>query len=202
MGFNNLRQLRKARKISQKELADQLHVGQSAISNWENGTRDMDSATLVTLAKFFDVSTDFLLGTDSLPEDRQSAIHIPVLGRVPAGIPIEAVQDILDYEEISPEMAATGEYFALRVAGDSMAPRMRNGDVVIVRCQSDVTSGDVAVIIINGSDATVKRVLKKENGIVLQPSNPGHEPLFFTQDEIRDLPVIIVGRVVELRAKL
>jgi len=128
-------------------------------------------------------------------------IKIPVLGRIQAGVPIEAVQDILDYEEITPEMASSGEFFALIIKGSSMEPKMSEGDAVIVRKQSDVTSGDTAVVIVNDHDATVKRLIKKENGIMLQATNPAHEPLYFTQNEIRDLPVVVVGRVMELRAK-
>jgi len=197
--MNRLKALRKARGISQKRLAEEISAAQNTISNWENGTRDMDSATVLMLAEYFRVTTDFLLGNDSPP--KQKGIKIPVLGRVPAGIPIEVVEEILDYEEITPEMAAAGDHFALVIRGGSMEPKMSDGDVVIVRRQADVTSGDTAVVIINGHDATVKRLIKKENGIMLQPTNPAHEPLFFTYDQVEALPVNVIGRVVELRAK-
>lgn len=197
--MNRLKALRKSRGISQRQLAEEIKAAQNTISNWENGTRDMDSATLLMLADYFNVTADFLLGNDT--PTKRKGIKIPVLGSVQAGIPIEAIEDILDYEEITPEMAAMGEHFALIIRGDSMEPKISDGDVVIVRKQSDVTSGDTAVVIINGHDATVKRVLKKDNGIMLQPTNHSHEPLFFTQEEIRTLPVVVVGRVVELRAK-
>lgn len=89
-------------------------------------------------------------------------VRIPVLGRVVAGIPIEAVEEILDYEEITPELAATGEFFALKIRGHSMEPRMMEGDVVIVRKQEDVESGDVAIVLVNGNEATVKRVKNRK----------------------------------------
>lgn len=197
--MNRLKALRKSRGISQRQLAEEIKAAQNTISNWENGTRDMDSATLLMLADYFNVTADFLLGNDT--PTKRKGIKIPVLGSVQAGVPIEAVEDILDYEEITPEMAAAGEHFALVIRGDSMEPRMREGDVVIVRKQSDVTSGDVAVVIVNCHEATVKRILKKENGIMLQPTNHSHEPLFFTPEQVHELPVVIVGRVVELRAK-
>ena len=128
-------------------------------------------------------------------------IRIPVLGRVQAGIPFEAVEEILDWEEISPEMAATGDYFALRIRGQSMEPRMCDGDVIIIRKQSDVDNGDIAVVLVNGFEATVKKIKKTESGVTLIPSNPAFDPIFYANDEIKELPVQVIGKVVELRAK-
>lgn len=126
---------------------------------------------------------------------------IPVLGDVAAGIPIEAVQDIVDYEEIDAAMAATGEFFGLRLKGSSMEPRMREDDVVIVRKQSDAESGDTVVVMVNGDSATVKKIKKGPSGITLIPNNPAYDPMFYSNDEIAALPVRILGKVVELRAK-
>jgi repressor LexA len=119
-----------------------------------------------------------------------------------AGVPIDAYEEILDYEEILPETAADGEYFGLRVSGDSMEPKFSEGDVVIVRQQSDADSGDIVIALVNGSDATIKRLIKyAEGGIALVASNPTYAPLRFTEAEISSKPVQIVGKVVELRAK-
>ncbi len=128
-------------------------------------------------------------------------IKIPVLGCVQAGIPVEAVKDIIDYEEITEEMARTGEYFGLRIKGNSMNPRMQEGDVVIVRKQQDVDSGDVAIVIVDNQEATCKQVKKHEYGISLVSFNTAFEPMFFTNEEIIKKPVAILGKVVELRAK-
>lgn len=133
--------------------------------------------------------------------NRYPAKAIPVLGEVAAGIPIEAVQDIVDYEEIDQALATTGEFFGLRIKGSSMEPRMREGDVVIVRKQEDVDTGDTAVVLVNGNEATVKKIKKGEQGITLLPTNPAYDPMFFTSAEIESLPVVILGKVVELRAK-
>ncbi len=157
---------------------------------------DIRKALAAQKAKEQDASAE-----QDTPNLMRKGTKIPVLGRVAAGVPLEAVEEILDYEEITPEMASAGDYFALMIQGNSMEPKMSEGDVVVVRRQSDVDSGNVAVVLVNGGDATVKRVLKRENGIVLQPTNPSHEPLFFTFDEIKALPVVVIGRVVELRAK-
>jgi len=199
-----IKRLRKMAKLSQVKLAALLNIHQTAVSQWEQNRTMPDVALLGKLAEIFDVSIDYLLEHDT-PNGNvaigSKGIKIPVLGRVPAGVPLEAIQEILDYEEITPEMASTGDHFALIIKGDSMLPRMSDGDVVIVRKQSDVTNGDTAVVVIDGHDATVKRVLKQENGIILQPTNSAHKPLFFTPDQVRDLPVVVIGRVVELRAK-
>lgn len=116
-------------------------------------------------------------------------------------MPIEAVEYIEDYEEITLDMATGGEHFALRITGDSMEPRMKENDVVIVRKQSDCNDGDVAVVIVNGEDATIKRIKKRPEGIMLIPSNPRYEPMFFSNEDVQKLPIAVIGKVVELRAK-
>lgn len=130
-----------------------------------------------------------------------SSIEIPVLGRVAAGIPITATEYIIDTEEISLAMASDGEYFALQIKGDSMEPKISNGDVVIVRKQSDADDGDLVIALVNGDDAVCKRLKKYEGGIALLSNNPSYEPLYFSNKEIDDKPVSIIGKVKELRAK-
>ncbi len=164
---------------------------------WELGASQPDNNFLRALADYFGVTTDYLLGRDI----KSKGIKIPVLGRVQAGIPIEAVEDIIDYEEITPEMASQGEHFALQIKGDSMAPRICEGDVVIVRKQTCVENGDTAVVMVNGEDATVKRFFQDETGIKLLPTNPTYEPMFFSPIEVRRLPITVIGKVVELRGK-
>ena len=129
-------------------------------------------------------------------------VWIPVLGRVAAGIPIEALENIEDYEEISMDMAMRGEHFALRISGDSMEPRILDGDVVIVKRQDVCNTGDIAVVLVNGSDATVKRIKKEPEGLILIPNNAAYEPMFYSNEQIESLPVRVLGKVVELRRKL
>ena len=105
------------------------------------------------------------------------------------------------WEEIPADMAESGEYFALRLKGDSMEPRMLNGDVVIVHQQSDVNNGDTAIVKVNGDDATCKKIKKTPQGMMLIPLNPEYEPMFFTHKEIQTIPIEIIGKVVELRGK-
>ena len=155
------------------------------------------------IATYFGVSVGYLLGTlPSEPSATDKGVWIPVLGRVQAGIPVEAVEEILDYEEITHDMAITGEYFALSVQGDSMEPRICAGDVVIVRKQADCDSGDLVVVLVNGDEATIKRIKKTPEGIVLVPNNLSYEAMFYSNAEIQRLPVSILGKVVELRGKL
>lgn len=128
---------------------------------------------------------------------------IPVLGRVAAGLPIIAEEEILDWEEISGEMALNGEYFALQIRGDSMEPRMESGDVVIVRQQEDADSGDYVIALVNGDDAVCKKLMKYEDGsIALVSLNPAYKPMYFSGAEIDSTPVRIIGRVMELRGKM
>lgn len=201
-----LKELRKQRGINQTQFAKKFGVAQNTVSNWENGNRVIDSETAAEIANFFDVTVDYLLGrdsssTESLASSVPGSKWIPVLGTVPAGVPIEAIEDILDYEEITPKMAAQGDFFALKIKGHSMEPKISEGDVIIVRMQESCDSGDIAVVMVNGDEATVKRIKKESGGIMLIPNNPAYEPMFFTNEQIENLPVRIIGKVVELRAK-
>jgi repressor LexA len=188
---------------SQDSLAKYLYVNQTAVSQWERGVTTPSPTMLIKLSELYGVSTDYLLGNDGMPTSSPpKSVQIPVLGDVAAGIPIEAIENILDYEEIDPSMIAHGEeYFGLRIKGQSMEPRMLEGDVVIVRKQSDVDTGSVAVVLVNGDSATVKKIKKTESGLMLIPFNPTYDTMFYSQEQIASLPVTILGKVVELRGK-
>ena len=204
----NIAGLRKRLKMSQKEFAAALNISQGAVSQWETERTCPDMSQLLNIASKFNVSVDSLTGI-SVPKDERTentvpakGHRIPVVGDVAAGVPIEAIQDILDYEEIPEELAQTGEYFGLRLKGDSMAPRMQSGDVVIVRQQDDVENGEIAVVLVNGDSATVKQVKKLTEGIMLIPYNKDYETMFYTAQECATLPVRIIGKVIECRIKL
>lgn len=166
------------------------------------------------LAKALRTTPAWLMGWTDNDEPRSSGqpvplakasskgVRIPVFGTVPAGIPLDAITDILDYEEIPQEMARQGEYFGLRVKGDSMLPDIREDDIVIVRQQPDVENGDTAIVLINGDEATVKRVTKSRAGLTLIPSNSQYAPLVYSMLEVATLPVKILGKVVEIRRRL
>ena len=131
----------------------------------------------------------------------KKAVRVPVLGRVAAGIPISAIEDIIDYEEISEKMAHTGTFFALKIKGNSMEPKIENGSIVIVRQEEDVESGSIVIALVNGDDAVCKKLIKSKNGLSLVSLNPAYDPMIFTNSEVDSLPVKIIGKVVEIRTK-
>lgn len=199
--MNRIKHLRLQKGIKQIDLAKMLSVSQAALSGYETGKYQADTATYQKMAEIFGVTVDYLLGGEAAPV-KKNTIHIPVLGRVAAGIPIEAIEEVIDYEDLDADTFGDGEYFGLQVKGHSMEPKISDGDVVIVRRQPDVENNEIAVVLVNGDDATVKRIKKGPQGVTLLPSNPAYEPMFYTNEEIESLPVKVIGRVVELRAKL
>lgn len=201
-----LKRLREEKEMTQAELGKALEISPSAIGMYEQGRRTPDIPTLKKIASYFNVSLDYLLGNSPAKAAQQQSagrgVRIPVLGRVVAGIPLDAIEEIIDYEEIPKSMAATGEFFALQVKGDSMLPTLKDGDVVIVKKQPTVDSGDIAIILVNGNEATVKEVKESPGGITLIGHNVAvYTPQFYSNEEIKSLPVQVLGKVVEMRRK-
>ena len=198
---SQLRKYRQDANLSQKALAGRLYVSQQAVGQWEADKTTPNPETVLKIAKILGITTDQLLGDTATPAST-GGTWVPVLGDVAAGIPIEAVEDIVDYEEIDAALAATGDFFGLRIKGSSMEPRIRENDVVIVRKQDDADTGDTAVVLVNGDSATVKRIKKDSDGSLwLLPNNPAYEPQHYSPTEITSMPVSIIGKVVELRGK-
>lgn len=195
----NIRRLLKEKNKTQNELAEYVGVSKTTVSEWIAAKKYPRIEKIQAIAEYFDVYRSDI--TESKVKNQSKAVRIPVLGKVIAGIPIEAIEEIIDYEEITEQMARTGDFFALQVTGDSMEPQMSEGDVVIVRKQEDIDGGQIGIVLVNGDEATVKKVLKKENGIMLVPFNSDYEPWFYDQYDIETKPVRIIGRVVELRKK-
>lgn len=196
-----LKKYRQDANLSQRALAAKLYVSQQAVGQWETDKTTPSPETMIKLAQILGITTDALLGDPGTPAST-GGTWIPVLGDVAAGIPIEAVEDVVDYEEIDAALAATGEFFGLRIKGSSMEPRIRDGDVVIVRKQEDADTGDTAVVMVNGDSATVKRIKKESDGSLwLLPNNPAYDPQHYSRSEILEKPVHIIGKVVELRGK-
>ena len=193
-----IKELRTSRGYSQEQLGKMLGVQRAAVQKWECGAvQNLKRETIKKLSEIFKVPASSFVDS----ENDSTGVKIPVLGYVKAGIPMTAVENIIDYEEISQEQARTGEFFGLKIKGDSMEPKMSDGDVIIVKKQESVDNGDIAVVLVNGNDATVKKFYKNENVIKLVASNPIYDPFFYTPAEVDSLPVKIIGKVVELRAK-
>lgn len=219
--------LRKAmnyRNIKQVDLVNKTGIDKALISNYLSGKYKAKHDKLHKLAIALDVSEGWLMGYDvdmerdwieetdlnnikidnaRYIETTTKTIKIPLLGKVPAGIPIEAIEDILGYEEIPASMLKNGDnYFALKVEGDSMYPDYKTGDTLIIRQQNDCNSGDDCIVMVNGDDATFKRVIKQESSIILKPLNNNYEPYYFNEYEIMTKPVKILGIAIEVRRKL
>ncbi|MGN1006473.1 MAG: LexA family protein [Aristaeellaceae bacterium] len=204
--MNRIKEIRKSKKLTQGELGALIGVSAAAVSQWEIGKANISYNFAADLAKKLSVSVDYLLGeADTFTGNemqKPSGVRIPVVGAIRAGIPITAIEEIEDWEEIPDSMARTGDYIALRVRGASMEPKIFDGDVAIIRRQETVENGQIAAVLINGDEATIKQVKLSEAGIMLIAFNAEvYEPHFYTNQEIVDLPVRIYGRLVEVRRK-
>lgn len=206
--MNRLKELRKANHLTQRDIAEILEVTPSAVSLWESGRNNMDWKAASILARKFDITPEYLLGETNVLDklssasNRKEGVRIPVLGTIRAGIPVAAIEDIEDWEEITADMAKTGEFVALRVKGDSMLPDIKDGDIAIIRRQETIESGQIAVMIVNGDESTIKKVRLSPDGIMLIGFNTAvYEPKFYSKEEITELPVRIYGKLVEVRRK-
>lgn len=224
----NIKRLRLERGWTQTELAQRVgYADKTMISRIENGKIDLTTRQVRKFAEAFEVAPSEVMGdegtrhvttfvmshdvTKGVKKTIDNAMKeaglayskiIPVYSRVAAGIPLEASGEIVDAEEIPIALARTGDFFGLKVQGDSMEPKISDGDTVIVRKQDDAESGEVVVVMVNGHDATLKKLKKLPNGIMLISSNPAFDPIIYTEEDVKTLPVQIVGKAVELRAKL
>ena len=181
---------------------DESGAGKNLLNHIETRGSIPSIAKVQLLAEYLGVTVSDLLGESS--GHSSSGIRVPVLGTIPAGIPLDAIEDILDWEEI-PAAWATGDrqYFGLRVKGDSMYPRYLEGDTVILLNDKACESGDDCAVLVNGDTATLKQVMIKGDGsLELRPANPAYPPRVYSPAEIESLPVQIIGVVVELRRKI
>lgn len=200
--------LRKRKGLSQQELANTLKISRSAIGMYETGKREPDLETLEVFADFYNVDMNTLTGkapikeqTNKLPDnavpvDFSHLQRIPILGRIAAGAPIYAEENIEGYTFT--DLNGGAEYFALRVRGDSMnAVRIYDGDIVIIRRQDIVENGEIAAVLIDDQDATLKRFSRTGDIVTLMPqsTNPVHQPFVF---DLKKTNVKILGLVVKV----
>lgn len=193
--------LRKNKEITQEQIANIIGVSRPTYTAYEMGRRQPDYETLQKLADFFGVTIDYLLGrTDapnpSLPTGAMSLgpmKKIPIIGVIRAGEPLLVRENIIGYEYIPEEFAHNGsDYFFLQVKGDSMINAfIAPGSLVLVRKQECIEDGQIAVVLVNGDEATIKKVKFADSKVMLIPANPNYEPQVYDANEVR-----IIGRVV------
>lgn len=196
---NNLKYYLKLKNKTQLDLANAIGVSNTTINNYVKGYNAPRMDKVDRICKYLGISRSDLIEEKS--EQKPQGLKIPVLGTVAAGIPISAVEDILDYEEVPQSWENQGEFFGLRIKGDSMETDINDGDTVIVRQQPTANNGDVVIALVNGDDATCKKFEKLDNGIMLISNNSKYSPMYFSNEDVLTKPVVIIGRVVELRRK-
>lgn len=206
---NRLNLAMKLRNIKATELHEKTGISKSSLSEYINGKYEAKQDGVYLLAKALNVNEAWLMGGD-VPMEKEPKIKttsstsavVLIYGTIPAGIPLECVEDIIDTEEIPIDMLkGNKQYFGLKIKGNSMFPEYLDGDTIILEKVDDCESGQDCVVMVNGSDGTFKKVIKNENGIILQPINSEFQPMFYTNEQIQNLPVRILGKVVELRRK-
>lgn len=199
---SRLRALREGKGLKQEPLAKMLNLTQSTIAYYESDTKQPTYVTLKRLADFFGVTTDYLLGRSdevretNAPYGKESIVWLPILGVIRAGQPLYAESNIIGHEPIGADQVKGGEFFYLRVTGDSMfnpgaGKLINDGSLVLVRKQEDVDSGDVAVVMVGDDEATVKRVYKNNGQLVLQADNTSYAPIVISKGRVK-----IIGKVV------
>lgn len=194
-----IKQLRIEKGLSQEALGELIGVKKAAINKYETGrVVNIKRSTLQKLANALDVRPADLLDDEESSKTMPIANRgsIPVLGSIPAGTPLDAIQDIQGYVDVP--ITWVDNHGALVVHGESMSPKYLDGDIVIFKEQPDCESGQDCVVYVNGYDATLKKVIKTETGIILQPINPDYEPIVCDED----YPATILGVVVELRRRV
>ena len=195
------------RNLKASELSEKAHIPKSAISQYLSGLYEAKQKSIFKLASVLNVSEAWLMGMD-VPMEKTAKLdklgnpvaEIPLLGTVKAGYDYMAQENWEGMIEVDKNIIKDGsDYFALKIKGDSMSPVLIEDDIVIIKKQEDFENGDLVVAIINGDEATIKKGKKSDNSILLQPLNTNYEPLIFTYDEIKNIPVTIVGIVKQLK---
>lgn len=206
---NRLKIAMRIRNIKASELSAKTGIAKSSLSEYIKGKYEAKQDGVFLLAKALDVNEAWLMGCNvpmernddllkkigAIPLSNIETTKIPVLGTVKAGYDYLAEENIIDYISFQVDGADKENYYALNVIGDSMTPLFDNGDTVIVHKQDDFDNGDNCVVLINGDEATIKKVYRGNTGIELKAINPYYPPRIFTKEEIKDLPVKIIGVV-------
>ena len=200
---DRLKEYREQKRLTLSELEALSHTPAQTLNRYELGQRVPKVDTAVKIAEELGISPLWLQGYD-VPMDREPLSigypyhpthRIPILGRISAGKPLFAEENIEGYTYT--ERNSGGSYYALRVAGDSMnAARINDGDLLIVRQQDEVDNGQIAIVMVNGHDATVKKYYRNGDTVTLLPQslNPEHQMQVY---DLRRTQVKVLGLVVQ-----
>lgn len=207
----NLKYIRVSNNKTQQQIADICNKQNTAVANWEKGIRTPDPIDLLLIANRFNLSVNDLIEKDLRNIDIQpieleeDVASIPVFGTIKAGVPIESQTDIIDYVEIPRHwLKGDKKFFALKISGDSMYPKYQEDDIVVFEQTNDTSlyNGKDLAIMINGTESTFKKLIINENGIVLQPYNPAYDLIMFSNKQVEQLPVTVIGIAREKRTKV
>lgn len=205
--YERLSELRKEKGVTQKQITDELDLGKNSFGDWKKGITPLRS-TQQLLAKYFGVSVDYLMGKTNNPIPNPETVggYIPyekrgvrpVIGLASAGTGVIAEEMIIDWETVENEFD-NNDYFWLEVSGDSMSPRIDNGDRVLIQRNAEIENGSVAVIIVDGVEGFLKQVVFGKNSITLRSFNPYYPDMEFKDAEQKRLHFI--GRVREMKRR-
>lgn len=185
---------------TRNDICKDLDFKYTTFTDWYNGNIYPRIDKIEKLANYFRIEkSDLIENKDKLDKLGNPVIEIPLLGTVKAGYDYLAQENWIGTVDIDKKLAESGEFFALKIHGDSMFPVLIEDDIVVIKKQDDFESGDIVVALINGDEATIKKGKKSENSILLQPLNTSYEPLIFTYDEMKSIPVKIIGIVKQLK---
>ena len=200
---NLIKNRRKELGLTLLDIANACGVSEATVSRWESGDIvNMKRSRIAQLAKVLNVSPSLLIHDDYdvlINYNSTTKPQVPVLGIVPCGEPIEAIEDIIEWIDVVPSQAKN--HFGLIAKGDSMAPFILDGDILVVKHSPVVGSGKIAIVKVNGDEATCKRLVINGSGLTLVPNNPMYQTLTFSPAEIADKPVAVIGEVVEIRRR-
>jgi len=187
-----IKQLRKAHKLTQEELAKILDVKPTAVSAWELGRNKPLMDKLDMMAHYFGVPISYFFEENQIKRSKNHIhfVKLPIVGTISCGNGVIAYEDIEGYEDVPRSWLNGGEYFFLRAKGDSMInARIMDGDLLLIRRQDDVENGDIAAVLIDG-EAVLKRVYKTDDTIILQSENPAYKPIILRKDDMKNIRII------------
>ena len=207
-----IKQLRNGLKLTQEELGQKLNppVNRAAINKWEKGNvKNIKRSHIQQMAEIFGVSPVDLMCFDDVPAKPQNALpvndvyRIPLLGRVAAGEPLFIEENIVGEVFVDPAMVPQdAQLYALKVKGDSMAPKIMDGDTLIVREASCADDGEIVIVTVNGQEGTCKKIKRYPDALALISLNQLYEPIMYTWQEVEQLPVKVVGKVIQARREI